>query len=381
MKMRRIAGLLLTAACAVSLLCPAAWAVNASSVDKSGGNVRLSYRLQMPAVEDSAKIGADVKAQVKTTARRTSNSVVEIDMNSRADAESQLGMKFVSSSTFDALPQGGGTDNVVVSFKPSQKITNTMYNQYRTDGAVSLTFAASTRWDGSDEAAVEESVTAPGASYAKADYTAANGQVYQIYSVKDAAGNVRGIHLFGEVTLTFPALIEIVIILLAAFLSFKTTDKQIRIRNHFTWGAIKEVAVLFIGIFITMQPALMLLKAVGPNLGVTEPAEMFWATGALSSFLDNTPTYLVFLTTAGTLAFTNGITTTLGTVPTKILSAISCGAVFMGANTYIGNAPNFMVKAISDENGVKMPSFFGYMLWSVAFLIPVFVIDMFVFFL
>ena len=77
MKMRRIAGLLLTAACAVSLLCPAAWAVNASSVDKSGGNVRLSYRLQMPAVEDSAKIGADVKAQVKTTARRTSNSVVE----------------------------------------------------------------------------------------------------------------------------------------------------------------------------------------------------------------------------------------------------------------------------------------------------------------
>ena len=78
MKMRRIAGLLLTAACAVSLLCPAAWAVNASSVDKSGGNVRLSYRLQMPAVEDSAKIGADVKAQVKTTARRTSNSVVEI---------------------------------------------------------------------------------------------------------------------------------------------------------------------------------------------------------------------------------------------------------------------------------------------------------------
>lgn len=169
--------------------------------------------------------------------------------------------------------------------------------------------------------------------------------------------------------------------MLAAFLSFKTTDKQIRIRNHFTWGAIQEVAVLFIGIFITMQPALMLLKAVGPNLGVTEPAEMFWATGALSSFLDNTPTYLVFLTTAGTLAFTNGITTTLGTVPTKILSAISCGAVFMGANTYIGNAPNFMVKAISDENGVKMPSFFGYMLWSVAFLIPVFVIDMFVFFL
>ena len=105
-----------------------------------------------------------------------------------------------------------------------------------------------------------------------------------------------GIHIFGEVTLTFPALIEIVMILLAAFLSFKTTDKSIRRRNHFTWGAIQEVAVLFIGIFITMQPALMLLKALGPHIGLSSPREMFWATGALSSFLDNTPTYLVFLT-------------------------------------------------------------------------------------
>lgn len=198
---------------------------------------------------------------------------------------------------------------------------------------------------------------------------------------QDAAGNARGIHIFGEVSLSFPSLIEIVLILLAAFLSFKTTDKEVRVKNHFTWGAIKEVAVLFIGIFITMQPALMLLKAVGPNLGITEPYQMFWATGALSSFLDNTPTYLVFLTTAGTLGFTGGIATTLGTLPAKMLSAISCGAVFMGANTYIGNAPNFMVKSISDENGVNMPSFFGYMLWSVAVLIPVFIIDMFVFFM
>ena len=171
------------------------------------------------------------------------------------------------------------------------------------------------------------------------------------------------------------------IILLAAFLSFKTTDSSIRTKNHFTWGAIKEVAVLFIGIFITMQPALMLLKSVGPNLGISEPYQMFWATGALSSFLDNTPTYLVFLTTAGTLGFTNGIATTLGTVPVKLLSAISCGAVFMGANTYIGNAPNFMVKTLSDENGINMPSFFGYMAWSICFLVPVFIIDMLVFFL
>ena len=190
-----------------------------------------------------------------------------------------------------------------------------------------------------------------------------------------------GIHIFGEVTLTFPALIEIVLILLAAFLSFKTTDKSIRRRNHFTWGAIKEVAVLFIGIFVTMQPALMMLKSLGPHLGLSRPLEMFWATGALSSFLDNTPTYLVFLTTAGTLGFMNGVTTSLGIVPVKLLSAISCGAVFMGANTYIGNAPNFMVKAISDENGIKMPSFFGYLLWSVTFLVPVFLLDMLVFFL
>ena len=140
-------------------------------------------------------------------------------------------------------------------------------------------------------------------------------------------------------------------------------------------------AVLFIGIFITMQPALMLLKALGPHIGLSSPREMFWATGALSSFLDNTPTYLVFLTTAGTLGFLNGVTTSLGTVPVKLLSAISCGAVFMGANTYIGNAPNFMVKSISDENGVNMPSFFGYIGWSLVFLVPVFILDMLVFFM
>ena len=208
-----------------------------------------------------------------------------------------------------------------------------------------------------------------------------SGVLPGLSAFQNAAGEVMGIHIFGEVTLTFPALIEIVMILLAAFLSFKTTDKSIRRRNHFTWGAIQEVAVLFIGIFITMQPALMLLKALGPHIGLSSPHEMFWATGALSSFLDNTPTYLVFLTTAGTLGFLNGVTTSLGTVPVKLLSAISCGAVFMGANTYIGNAPNFMVKTLSDENGINMPSFFGYMAWSICFLVPVFIIDMLVFFL
>lgn len=198
---------------------------------------------------------------------------------------------------------------------------------------------------------------------------------------QDVNGAVKGIPVFEDVKLTYPALIEVVIILAAAFLSFKTTKPEIRRKNHFTWGAIKEVAVLFVGIFITMQPALMILKAKGAELGITEPFQMFWATGLLSSFLDNTPTYLVFLTTAGSLGFTEGMQTILGTVPVAMLEAISCGAVFMGANTYIGNAPNFMVKAISDENGIKMPSFFGYLLWSVTFLVPVFLLDMLVFFL
>lgn len=198
---------------------------------------------------------------------------------------------------------------------------------------------------------------------------------------QNAEGEVLGIHIFGEVVLSIPALIEIVIILVAAFLSFKTTNVSVRKANHFTWGAIKEVAVLFIGIFITMQPALMILKQYGPSLGVDTPFEFFWATGALSSFLDNTPTYLVFLTTAGTLGLAEGVATTLGTVPAQMLTAISCGAVFMGANTYIGNAPNFMVKAISDENGVHMPSFFGYIGWSLMFLIPVFLLDSLIFFL
>lgn len=170
-------------------------------------------------------------------------------------------------------------------------------------------------------------------------------------------------------------------ILLAAFLSFKTTNAEIRKKNHFTWGAIQEVAVLFIGIFITMQPALMILKSAGAELGLTHPSQMFWVTGALSSFLDNTPTYLVFLTTAGSMGFASGITTALGVVPAKMLTAISCGAVFMGAMTYIGNAPNFMVKSISDENGVKMPSFFGYIVRSLCCLVPVFLIDTLLFFI
>lgn len=208
-----------------------------------------------------------------------------------------------------------------------------------------------------------------------------SGTLPGLPAFQDVEGKVMGIRILGEVTLTYPALIEIAMILLAAFLSFKTTDVSIRRENHFTWGAIEEVAVLFIGIFITMQPALMILKAYGPKLGLSAPFEMFWTTGLLSSFLDNTPTYLVFLTTAGSLGFGDGIATVLGMIPIKMLEAISAGAVFMGANTYIGNAPNFMVKAIADENGIRMPSFFGYLLWSFGILIPVFLLDTLVFFL
>lgn len=189
-----------------------------------------------------------------------------------------------------------------------------------------------------------------------------------------------GIHIYDDVVFSYVVLVEIVIILIACFLSLKTTKKSTRQLNEFTYGPIAEVAKLFIGIFITMIPALMYLRTHGGELGLDQPWQLFWCTGALSSFLDNTPTYLVFLQTAGALGQA-GIETSVGSVSQLMLEAISAGAVFMGANTYIGNAPNFMVKSIAEENKIKMPSFFGYMGWSVCILIPVFIIDTFVFFL
>lgn len=189
------------------------------------------------------------------------------------------------------------------------------------------------------------------------------------------------ITIFKDVTFSYASLLEVVLILVSAFLSYKFTNKEIRTNNHFTWDAIEEVAILFIGIFITMIPALLILGVKGSELGLTKPWQFFWITGLLSSFLDNTPTYLVFFKTAVSLGFTDGIAVTGGFIPQIILMAISSGAVFMGANTYIGNAPNFMVRSIAEENGIKMPSFFGYMAWSFSCLIPVFLIDMLVFFL
>lgn len=163
-------------------------------------------------------------------------------------------------------------------------------------------------------------------------------------------------------------------------------ETNVRAANGFTWGPILEVAKLFIGIFVCMIPALKILQAgidgslssvvLAVQTTTNDPvnAMYFWLTGVLSSFLDNAPTYVVFFNTAG------GDPTSLMGPMSQTLLAISCGAVFMGANTYIGNAPNFMVKAIAEENGVRMPSFFGYMIWSVAILVPVFVLVTFVFF-
>lgn len=172
-----------------------------------------------------------------------------------------------------------------------------------------------------------------------------------------------------------------------AVASHFTSPKETREKNDFSWFPIIEVAALFIGIFLTMIPALIILKAQGGELGVNTPARFFWVTGALSSFLDNAPTYLVFFNTAqgmveqGLLTGTDMVVATNGQIPQIVLQAISVGAVFMGANTYIGNGPNFMVKAIAEESKVEMPGFFGYMKWSGMFLIPSFVLVTLIFFM
>lgn len=180
----------------------------------------------------------------------------------------------------------------------------------------------------------------------------------------------------------FPYLREVVQLLMAV-LSWLTTSMALRKENQFTFVAIGEVACLFIGIFVTMQVPIEILRARGAELGLGEPWHFFWATGILSSFLDNAPTYVVYFETASALPETGmqmmtGVAT--GSIPIPLLIAISCGAVFMGANTYIGNGPNFMVKAIAEQSGVKMPSFFGYMMYSGIILIPIFVILTLIFF-
>lgn len=153
-------------------------------------------------------------------------------------------------------------------------------------------------------------------------------------------------------------------------LSLRFGAKHVRDANVFTYGAIMEVAALFVGIFICMQPALQILSMKGSDLGLTTPLGFFWATGGLSSVLDNAPTYLVFFKAAQALHVDPHATTVVGVDP-MILAAVSLGSVFMGAMTYIGNGPNFMVRSIAESSGVKMPSFFGYMVYSVLILLPI----------
>ena len=183
------------------------------------------------------------------------------------------------------------------------------------------------------------------------------------------------------------------IIVAFALTAYGATSSEHRERNAFTFGPIVEVAVLFAAIFVTMAPVLEILNGWsqgartvwGMRFGVTHPWEFFWTTGALSSVLDNAPTYLAFAASAAGL---EGITAhgafvgALARDPeaARLLAAVSTGAVFMGANTYIGNAPNFMVKAIAEANGIKMPSFFGYMTYSGGILLPLFVVITLLFF-
>ncbi|MEX2287009.1 MAG: sodium:proton antiporter [Planctomycetaceae bacterium] len=151
-------------------------------------------------------------------------------------------------------------------------------------------------------------------------------------------------------------------------LSLLSTSSEIRRRNAFNYDAILEVAALFSGIFVCMQAPIQILNTYGPSLGFDQPWKYYWGSGTLSSFLDNAPTYVVFFETAKA---TGGPGPTVAGVPVAYLAALSLGSVFMGAMTYIGNGPNFMVKAIAEKNNVRMPSFFGYMLYSCGVLLPI----------
>ncbi len=182
-----------------------------------------------------------------------------------------------------------------------------------------------------------------------------------------------------------PQLVRDVLLVGVALLSWRLTPKLVHERNQFDWEPMREVAKLFAGIFLTIAPVLAMLKAgadgaFAPVVGLVTgadgqpiPAMYFWATGLLSSFLDNAPTYLVFFNLAG--GDPQGLMNALA----PVLVAISAGSVFMGANSYIGNAPNLMVKAIAENRGIKMPSFFGYMAWSGVILVPLFVATTFLF--
>jgi Na+/H+ antiporter NhaD/arsenite permease-like protein len=173
--------------------------------------------------------------------------------------------------------------------------------------------------------------------------------------------------------------IQLVLIAISIFFG----SNSIRTENRFNYHAIIEVAALFIGIFICMQPALEILKVYGPHLGINTPQKFFWITGGLSAVLDNAPTYVVFFETPDPQLGPERLINTLHDPKSAgylDLMAISLGAVFMGAMTYIGNGPNFMVRAIAEESGVRMPSFFGFVIfYSLPILLPVMLLTALVF--
>src|SRR5206468_10507787 len=196
------------------------------------------------------------------------------------------------------------------------------------------------------------------------------------------AGIMAGVLLQGALPPPWGDIGGGVVMLALMALSLALTPAGLRKENGFTWGPIAEVAILFAAIFVCMVPALQLLARHGNDFGITQPWQFFWLAGGLSAFLDNAPTYLTFATmAAGSKDFTLLVR---GQVPSLdgplVLAAISCGAVFMGALTYIGNGPNFMVKAICDEAGLRTPSFFGYLARSCLILLPIFVLITFLFF-
>jgi Na+/H+ antiporter NhaD/arsenite permease-like protein len=168
------------------------------------------------------------------------------------------------------------------------------------------------------------------------------------------------------------------VILIVTFLSLQVTPKLLRESNNFTWGPIEEVVYLFLGIFITMVPCLLYLEANAMSLGVTSNIQFYYYTGVLSSFLDNTPTAVTF----HSLALGLGIKSTnlIAGIPQEILKAICLGSVFFGSMTYIGNGPNFIVKAVAEENNIKMPHFFSYMFkFSLIVLLPIFILVQLIF--
>jgi len=165
-----------------------------------------------------------------------------------------------------------------------------------------------------------------------------------------------------------------IVMVAAAIASLSLGSRSGRLKNEFNFGPIIEVAILFAGIFVTMAPALALLEQKGPALGLVKPWHFFVVSGGLSSVLDNAPTYLTFFTAAQATAASLGLPTSVVGLPANLLAAISAGSVLMGANTYIGNGPNFMVKSIAESAGYRMPSFFRYAVMAIGVLLPLYLV-------